>query len=109
VADTSLAALIGDLLRAGAEAKAKTQQVIDKTAADIERDAKRAAPVDTGNLRSSISTATGVLSAEIGPTAAYGGFVERGTSRAGPQPYLRPAYDRAMPNFERALARLADI
>jgi HK97 gp10 family phage protein len=71
---------------------------VRNTALDVERDAKILAPVDTGNLRSSIghtaSSATGVSTAEVGPTAEYGAFVEFGTSRQAPQAYLGPALDR---------------
>lgn len=85
---------------------AKLSQAIRKTARDIEASAKRRAPVDTGNLRNSISSTiqgTGnskVMSAEIGPTAEYGIYVELGTSRMGPQPYMQPALEENIPAFE---------
>lgn len=65
------------------------------TAALIQRDARRNTPVDTGFLRSSITresrrTAAGAVS-EVGPEANYGAYVENGTSRMAPQPYLLPA------------------
>ena len=67
-------------------------RVTEKAARDIERDAKAFAPVDTGNLRSSISTDVTVTGrsvlAEIGPTASYGEYVELGTSRMAPHAYL---------------------
>lgn len=81
-----------------------------KTAADIERDAKAFAPVDTGNLRASISrtisTAGNGAYAEIGPTASYGAYVEFGTSRHGPAAYMGPAFDRNAYKLEQALARI---
>lgn len=82
---------------------------VRKTAFDIEADAKTLAPVDTGNLENSISTTitgdgrTGTITAEIGPTAEYGAFVEYGTSRMGPQPYMTPAAERHIPVLEQVL------
>lgn len=92
----------------GAKAAAATR----KTTANITRDAKALAPVDTGNLRASIgSTITGdgrfgVLRAEIGPTASYARHVELGTSRMRAQPFLRPATDRHLPGWYAALSQI---
>lgn len=67
-----------DLTKAGAKAQNMAREAVAKTAADITGDAKQFAPVDTGNLKSSIghdlSNAGGESSAEIGPTASYGPF-----------------------------------
>lgn len=88
---------------------AKVSAAIRKTALDIERDAKAFAPVDTGTLRSSISTEVtgdgrhGQISAEIGPTAAYGIHVEFGTSRTAPQAFMGPAFDRHANEFVTAV------
>jgi phage gpG-like protein len=62
-----------------------------KTAHDIEATGKAFAPVDTGNLRNSITTdfagdgRSAEMSAEIGPTVSYAPFQEYGTSRIAPQ------------------------
>jgi HK97 gp10 family phage protein len=91
------------------------QQVVRKTALDIEGDAKRFAPVDTGNLRNSIGHSdlrsvgqSGALEARIGPTANYGHYVEFGTSRMGPAAYMGPALDRHAGPFEQAMNQLAE-
>lgn len=101
-----------DLTAMGAQAQAGARDVVAKTAADITADAKVFAPVDTGNLRNSIgydlSNQGGESSAEIGPTANYGLFVETGTSRMAPQPFLGPAFDRRASRFEEAMGRLID-
>lgn len=109
---SELRSLGHDLTRAGAKAQAGARMVVAKTAADITADAKAFAPVDTGNLRASIGhdlfEGNGETSAEIGPTTNYGGFVEWGTSRMAPQPYLGPAFDRRVPQFEKALGDMID-
>ena len=93
----------------GARAAAATR----KTGADITRDAKTLAPVDTGNLRASIGMETagdgraGVMTVAIGPTASYGIHVEYGTSRAAAQPFLWPATERHLPGWQAALAHIA--
>lgn len=93
-------------------AKQITRQVMQKAAADIKRDAQALAPVDTGNLRSSMSYTTKSLAtaveAEVGPTADYGLYVEEGTSTQAPQSYLRPALMRNIDPVSRALAQIAD-
>lgn len=53
--------------------------------------AKKLAPVDTGNLRNSISHAVEDKAAYIGTNVEYAAFVEIGTSRSKAQPYLKPA------------------
>ncbi|MEE3128456.1 MAG: HK97-gp10 family putative phage morphogenesis protein [Actinomycetota bacterium] len=102
-------------LRAGAaRVGARGAAVLRRTAYAMEADAQAGAPVDTGALRSSISTTitgdgrNGRMAAEIGPTVDYGGYVEHGTSTQAGQPYLAPAFDRQIGGFESALAALAD-
>jgi HK97 gp10 family phage protein len=110
-ADVSqLRRLARDLRAAAGRSGRLAQQVVAKTAADIERDAKTAAPVDTGALRNSIShdLRDGGLTAEIGPTVHYAPFLEYGTSRMAPRPYLGPAAARHTPLFEKAIEALAD-
>ena len=100
----------------GNEAKsvgARVASAVRKTARSIERDAKIMAPVDTGNLKNSISTdvtgdgRTASMRATIGPTAHYGIYQELGTSRMAAQPYLFPAADRHEPGFIAAMAQAA--
>lgn len=97
-----------DLAKGGARMGIAGEALVRKSAHDIEADAKAFAPVDTGNLRNSIGVSTFGLSAEIGPTAAYGSYVEFGTSRAAPAAYMGPALDRHSAAFVEAAARLAE-
>ena len=55
--------------------------------------AKKEAPVDTGNLRNSITHAEEIKekATYVGTNVEYAPFVELGTSRSRAQPYLRPA------------------
>ena len=55
--------------------------------------AKKACPVDTGRLRNSITHQVGPSekSVYIGTNVEYAPYVELGTSRMKPQPFLRPA------------------
>lgn len=56
--------------------------------------AKQLCPVDTGNLRNSISHAPqGPNTESIGTNVHYAPYVELGTSRMRAQPYLRPAVE----------------
>lgn len=109
-----LDALIFDLGSAPDRVGAKASAAIRKTAYDIEADAKALVPVDTGFLKNSITTdfqgdgRSGRMGAEIGPTAEYGGYVEEGTSRQEPQPYLRPAFDRRKEGLVKAMEQILE-
>lgn len=105
-----LAARIGN---ATGHVGARTAVAIRKTAADIERDSKVFAPVDTGALRESISTTItgdarfGAIAAEVGPTVDYAVHLEFGTATMAPHAFMGPAYDRHAHTFEAALLQLA--
>ena len=53
--------------------------------------AKDLCPVDTGNLRNSITHTSDGKAAYIGTNVEYGKYVELGTVKMAAQPYLRPA------------------
>lgn len=107
---SDLRGLAADLNRASGQVGARAARVLRSGAARIEADAKTAAPVDTGNLQASIGTTItgdgrhGSMTAEIGPTAHYGAYVELGTSKMAPQPYLIPAMERNEDSIIQALA-----
>lgn len=89
---------------------AKAAQALRAGGARIERSAKINAPVDTGNLRASINTTStgdgrrGRMTVRVGPTANYAPYVELGTSRMAPQPFLGPAVDEHEDAIIKALA-----
>lgn len=101
-----------NLSNASREVMPRARQAMKKALGDIGTGAKNRAPVDTGALKSSITTQTqgnrDYARGEVGPTVNYGGFVERGTSRMRAQPYLRPATDAVLPGYEAALGQITD-
>ncbi|MEV7962409.1 HK97-gp10 family putative phage morphogenesis protein [Oerskovia paurometabola] len=104
---SDLRRLSRDLSAAGQTVGPLASVAVRKSTLDVERDGKTFAPVDTGNLRSTIGsevfeTATSVTG-EVGPTASYGGFVETGTSVKRPQPFMGPALDRNAPLLDAAI------
>ena len=105
---SDLLKLSADLGKASYEVTRRAQMVVAKTAHDIEADAKSLAPVDTGALRNSIGTtiSNGGLSAEIGPTVHYAPYLEYGTRRMPPQPYMGPAAERRAEAFVQAVESL---
>jgi HK97 gp10 family phage protein len=71
----------------------------------VEGQAKLLAPVDTGNLRGSITYQVneGNHSVQIGTNVEYGIFIEKSTSRMKGQPFLTPAAENNVKEI-RALA-----
>ncbi len=68
---------------------------------DIANDAFKLCVVDTGNNRRSIKYEVGPgkpvarneLEGAIYSTSGYGGYLETGTVRMDPRPYIKPAFD----------------
>lgn len=107
--DTSeLTALEHDFVKAAAKVTELAKLAIAKTALDIEADAKVLAPVDTGNLKNSISSEASGLTAEVSASTAYSDYVEYGTSRMNAQPYMGPAFDARVPGLEKALGQIGE-
>jgi HK97 gp10 family phage protein len=59
----------------------------------IEGEAVVRCPVDTGNLRSSLTHRVKGNEVQVGTNVEYAAHVEMGTEKAKAQPYLRPAVD----------------
>ena len=70
-----------------------------KAAFDTHAHAREIVPVDWGNLKASIKVTTlpnstsGLIVGEVTAGAEYAAYVEHGTSRQRPQPYMRPAFE----------------
>jgi len=80
--------------------KKKVAKQISESALNIQREAKRRCPVDTGALRNSITVDFyGDMSAQIGPHMPYAQYVEFGTRKMRAQPYLFPAYEEEKPRL----------
>ena len=76
-----------------AEAKAKITAWLTAIGEDAAQTAAERAPVDTGRLKNSITSAVDPEEqvAYIGTNVEYAPYVELGTSRMAARPYLRPA------------------
>lgn len=86
------------------------QTAVTEALADIVTDAKALSPVDTGHNRDSITfdveyTADGARGA-AGPESTYGGYLELGTSRMAPRPFMGPAANSNIAHLEARIAGL---
>ncbi len=59
----------------------------------VEGPAKRRTAIDTGRLRNSETTSIDDDTVITGTNVEYGPYVEFGTARQSPQPFMRPAWD----------------
>lgn len=84
----------------------RAQQLIDKSAFDIERGAKERAPVLTGFLKNSIAVETGKLKDIVRVGAEYGIYQELGTRKMRAHPFLVPALEQVKPKFLAAWKQL---
>jgi HK97 gp10 family phage protein len=105
---TELYSLSSDLIKGSQRAEDMAMMATTKALFDILRDAITAVPVDTGFLRSSVGVDIDgdSLGGEVGPTAEYGAFVELGTTRMAPQPYLGPAFEARALEWIEAMAQV---
>lgn len=76
-----------------------TQIALEAIGLQAEGYAKKKCPVDTGNLRNSITHVYDEDSAYIGTNVEYAPYVEFGTSRMKAQPFLRPAAENHVDEY----------
>lgn len=85
----------------------KLAVAIKKSALDIEGEAKKVTPVDTGRLRASIFTTINPMSAIVEPKTNYAIFVHEGTNKMQARPYMlegaRAAESRIAKYFTEAI------
>jgi HK97 gp10 family phage protein len=88
----------------------RTQNVIMKTGYDTVTAAQVRCPVRSGHLKSTIGVDIDMdgLGFEVGATAEYAGYVEFGTTKMAPQPYLMPAFNQRVGIANRAFGALVD-
>lgn len=87
------------------------RKVVRKSVLDVERDGRAETPVETGNLQGSWSSSFAGSNAtlaqgETGPTADYAEYVNDGTSRQPPNPFVWRALDRNTPAFIAAVEQM---
>ena len=93
-----------DVLAEEDAAKAQALEIIGGRA---ERPAKAACPVDTGRLRNSITHQQWSESVEvIGTNVSYGPYVELGTHKMAAQPFLRPAVENHVGEYQAILKQV---
>ncbi len=98
--------LASDMRRHAATVEPQAARVVAKIAYDIVATAQAIVAVDTGLLKSSISASIRVLSAVISALTEYAAYVEYGTSKMAPQPYMGPAFERHVPQLDAALGEI---
>ena len=111
----TLASWTVELATNSVEANREASEIVRAAAFLCQRYAQQVVPRDTGYLAGSISVGRpgegpgslvpGDLTAQVGPDAGYGAFVEYGTSRMGAQPYMTPASEQAGEWFVQTMAR----
>ena len=96
--------VINDFNKFGREGKREVANITAANAKEIEAQAKRFAPVDTGKLQQSITAEKITLLAWIIEAfESYAVWVEFGTSKMSAQPFLRPAWKRQLRIYRRDL------
>ena len=87
--------------------QARAEQIVSKTVYDVEAQAKTVVPVDTGNLKKSISTElVKPLEGVVSTGVEYAEYVEYGTSKMAAQPYMTPAAETVKPAWHAAWRQL---
>lgn len=86
--DVKVTSNVEEVLRA---TKSAVERGLEAVGLQAEGYAKMECPVDTGNLRNSITHTSDGEAAYVGTNVEYAPYVEYGTSKTKAQPFLRPA------------------
>ena len=105
---TVMLVLSNDIPRIVAGMEAAAIEEVRKTCFDIEAGAKSMAPVDTGNLKNSITTEVDGLTGTVATGVDYAIYQEYGTSKMPAHPYMTPAAEQAYPAFVAGITRIVN-
>ena len=83
----------------------KLQRGMQKAVLIVERQAKKDCPVDTGRLRSSITSEVSGDEGKVGTNVEYAADVELGTTRRPATPYLFPALEKQKDRIKELLGK----
>jgi HK97 gp10 family phage protein len=97
------------LEQAGTELHAAAAEAVADEVGDVQRDARRLAPVKTGELRRKIQAESSDLTGEVKSTARHTPFVEHGTYRDKAQPFMAPAALLARRRLPKRAAKLIKV
>ena len=87
----------------GAALKKAIARGLEAIGVAAEGHAKKECPVDTGNLRNSITHTQDGEAAYIGTNVEYAPYVELGTSKHHAQPFLEPAATEHISEYNRLM------
>lgn len=92
-------------LERGAQIEEKVKEIVKKRTSELNRNAQRYAPVDTGELRRSIISTyeNGGLVGLVKANMHYAPYVEYGTRFMVAKPFLRPAFYEVVFEFQEDL------
>jgi HK97 gp10 family phage protein len=108
-ADTSeVDALAAQLAAAGAKAKAESSTALTKVGGELRDAARGDAPVRTGDLAGSITMTGGGNWRRVSTGVRYARFVEWGTYKDAPQPFMMPNAARAHAQLFGEMAKIGD-
>jgi HK97 gp10 family phage protein len=90
-----------------AAVEAHTRQAVKRNADELRDEMKRRAPVDTGELKNSITSTsvTAGKTATVDVGAEHGIYNEYGTYKMAAQPFFHPAVEAIWPNFLKDVGR----
>lgn len=88
--------------------KAKLQEIVKQNGTELNRNIQKITPVDTGNLRRSITLElnNNGLIAKVYTKVPYAKFVEYGTIHQKAQPYFRPPFRVQKARFKKQITQL---
>ena len=106
-ADTSaLRKLAADLGAAPARVRRDIEGALERAADDLVARARALAPVETGELRDSIRASGSGMEVTVSATAPHAIYVEHGTRKMGPRPFMGPATDAVEPKLVADLGKV---